>query len=233
MAVPQQPWLDATGMPSKNLTAAAKVLNYVFLMGYDVSYSNIGPNAPYQNKCNKYYLGAVESIALWQSAGFPASKIVLGVPFYGYNYVTNRTTFVRAEPELESESSAAASSSGSSSSSSEGSEDGDLEPRQAVAYTNMQTINFKQFITDGVLVRNPSTGSYVGGRGYSRSWDSCSSTPFLRKNGSIIAYDDPDSIQLKGKLAATKKLYGAGNWAMQADYQGVLTAALRKGLNSV
>ncbi|KAE8267883.1 hypothetical protein A4X09_0g4463 [Tilletia walkeri] len=226
MAVPQKPWLDANSLPSTNLTRAAAALSFVFIMNYDVAWNVPGSNAPHANKCGKNYIGAVESIQLWRNAGFASSKIALGVPFYGYNYATILRTFPRTIDSSHQNRRAHSHSR--------------LAPRsltspqlegRAVAYTNMQAIPFNQLVSDGSLVFNSTAGKWIGGGGYSRSWDSCSSTPFLTKNGSLISYDDPVSIHLKGKLAAIKGLYGAGTWAIQHDYQGRLMTALRTGLN--
>ncbi|CAD6890519.1 unnamed protein product [Tilletia controversa] len=227
MAVPQKPWLDANSQPSTNLTQAARALSFVFIMNYDVAWHVVGSNAPYANKCGMDYIGAVESIQLWRNAGFTSSKIALGVPFYGYNHATTLSKISRKASSSRS-GTLAHSHSHVRSRSSEPAQ----QEKRATAYTDMQPINFNQLIADGSLVLNQTSGKWVGGGGYRRSWDSCSSTPFLTKSGSLVSYDDPHSIQLKGKLAATKKLYGAGTWAIQMDYQGQLMAALRAGLNS-
>ncbi|BCN31452.1 glycosyl hydrolase family 18 protein [Anaeromicropila herbilytica] len=75
-----------------------KYLDYANIMTYDIhgtwdSYTDF--NAPLYNNTDTspQYKGSVdEYVKAWINAGFPASKIVLGVPFYGYIYkaVTNQ-----------------------------------------------------------------------------------------------------------------------------------------------
>ena len=46
-----------------------------------------GPNAPLSSACHnstQSSASAVADVATWTTAGFPASKVVLGVPSYGY-----------------------------------------------------------------------------------------------------------------------------------------------------
>ena len=56
-----------------------------------------GPNAPLSNAChNSTQSGAsaVAAVMSWTSAGFPASKIVMGVPSYGYISRSGATTLM-------------------------------------------------------------------------------------------------------------------------------------------
>ena len=49
--------------------------------------TGVGPNAPLDDTCSKVPNGsALKAINTWIGAGFPSSKVVLGVPAYGYAY---------------------------------------------------------------------------------------------------------------------------------------------------
>ncbi|KAI0092710.1 glycoside hydrolase superfamily [Irpex rosettiformis] len=83
------PWLDPQGNPSRDVSKFAGVLDWILVMNYDTwgSSSVPGPNAPLSNACHnstQSSASAVAAVMSWTSAGFPASKIVMGVPSYGY-----------------------------------------------------------------------------------------------------------------------------------------------------
>ncbi|KAF9074347.1 glycoside hydrolase family 18 protein [Rhodocollybia butyracea] len=88
-AVPDVPWLGSNGDPLTNVSAYAAQMTYLNLMNYDVfqSSSTPGPNAPLSDACGTASLpqySAQAALSQWTSAGFPASKILLGLPLYGY-----------------------------------------------------------------------------------------------------------------------------------------------------
>lgn len=67
------------------------------LRNYDVfgAGSSPGPNAPLGNLCGNSSLpqySAQAALAQWTKAGFPASKLVLGLPLYGYVSQSTKTT---------------------------------------------------------------------------------------------------------------------------------------------
>ncbi|KAI0683604.1 glycoside hydrolase [Cytidiella melzeri] len=83
------PWSDSQGNPLRDVSAFASVLDWILLMNYDTwgSSSVPGPNAPLSNACHnstQSSASAVAGVMSWTSAGFPVSKIVMGVPSYGY-----------------------------------------------------------------------------------------------------------------------------------------------------
>ena len=87
------PWVDATGLPSKDVSAFAPLLDFITIMNYDVkSNSSVGagPISPLDDACAPQgaHIGSAKSaVAAWTSAGMPAKKIVLGVPSYGQSFV--------------------------------------------------------------------------------------------------------------------------------------------------
>ncbi|KAI0371468.1 glycoside hydrolase family 18 protein [Pilatotrama ljubarskyi] len=96
-AVTQLPWVGSNGSPLTDVSAYAAQMTYANIMNYDVfgAGSNPGPNAPLGNLCGNSVLpqySAQAALAQWTAAGFPASKLVLGLPLYGYVSQSTKTT---------------------------------------------------------------------------------------------------------------------------------------------
>ncbi|KAL1702144.1 glycoside hydrolase superfamily [Schizophyllum commune] len=88
-AVAHQPWIGDNGSPLSDVSAYASVMDWVGIMNYDVSGASAhpGPNAPLGNLCGTSShpeASAQAAVKQWTGAGFPASKLMLGVPYYGY-----------------------------------------------------------------------------------------------------------------------------------------------------
>lgn len=89
-------------------------------------------------------------------------------------------------------------------------------------------IMFKSLVKQGAL-----TSDYKGGKGFTRLWDKCSSTPFLRSEtaGEVVSYDDPQSIMLKGQFVKTSGMLGTNMWDINGDTKDwALMNAARKGM---
>lgn len=73
----------------------AKTVDYGFIMTYDMHtlrspYTDF--NAPLYTPCGsspQYKTSVNSAVCGWISSGFPADKIIMGVPFYGYAYKDN------------------------------------------------------------------------------------------------------------------------------------------------
>ncbi|KAI0774706.1 glycoside hydrolase family 18 protein [Trametes elegans] len=96
-AVTQLPWVGSNGNPLADVSAYAAQMTYANIMNYDVfgASSNPGPNAPLGNLCGNSQLpqySAQAALSQWTKAGFPASKLVLGLPLYGYVSQSTKTT---------------------------------------------------------------------------------------------------------------------------------------------
>jgi chitinase len=66
--------------------------------------SNPGPNAPLSNDCDKSEqpeANAVAAVKSWTKANFPAEKLLLGVPFYGYVSQSSKTTLTERDRAYE------------------------------------------------------------------------------------------------------------------------------------
>ncbi|KAK0490835.1 glycoside hydrolase superfamily [Armillaria novae-zelandiae] len=89
-------------------------------------------------------------------------------------------------------------------------------------------IMFKSLVKQGAL-----TSDYKGAKGFTRLWDKCSSTPFLRSEsaGQVVSYDDPQSIMLKGQFVKTSGMLGTNMWDINGDTKDwALMNAARKGM---
>jgi chitinase len=79
--------------PSANVSAFAKVFDYIAIMNYDIwgPWSpTVGPNAPLNDTCvanaTQQVGSAVSAVEAWTKAGMPADQIVLGVAGYGHSF---------------------------------------------------------------------------------------------------------------------------------------------------
>lgn len=163
---------------------------------------------------------AVSAYNAWTSAGFPAKKLVLGLPSYGYISKSNATN-LRTRSRLFA--AAKITSTGAA----------DVE-----VVGEGGTIQFRDIISQGALVlAQPANVShpavYDGAGGFEKHWDSCSSTPYLRSAnaGQIIAYDDPESLHMKAKFALKVGMLGTNMFDVHGDSDGWdLTTAVRNGM---
>lgn len=113
MATAHNAFKGPTGAPLDDVSAHAAILDHILLMNYDVwgASENPGPNAPLDNACgNSLQPGASAKAGIdqWANAGMPLSKIVLGLPAYGYvsqssadRLVTRRRRSIEPEQVLQ------------------------------------------------------------------------------------------------------------------------------------
>ncbi|OCF38068.1 hypothetical protein I316_00292 [Kwoniella heveanensis BCC8398] len=227
------PFADSNGSPMSDVSAFASVIDWILIMNYDVwgSSSTPGPNAPLSDGCGNStqpLANAYAAVSSWTGAGMPASKITLGVPAYGYlqkstasSLKQRRSSFPLPPHKLlvNSTSHQARGSYATVYNDNGGSSDGQ--------------VMFESLISQGALTWED--GGYVGGSGFTRHWDSCSSTPWLKSehSGQIITYDDPQSMNLKGQFAAQVGLRGCNIFSLDGDWTGSswpLTDSVRSGL---
>lgn len=78
-----------------------------------------------------------------------------------------------------------------------------------------------------------TTPSFEGARGFTRHWDLCSSTPYLRSESAqqIITFDDPTSLGLKAAWAKKAGILGVNIFDVHGDTDDWdLVDSLRNGL---
>ena len=91
-------YLTIAGAPNRSFLnniepqAVASLVDYIFLMGYDMhgpwdNYADLTAPLYPANEDSPHYANSVsEAVQLYLNAGVSASKIVLGMPLYGYRY---------------------------------------------------------------------------------------------------------------------------------------------------
>ena len=88
MAVAEGPWQGPNGQLT-DVSPWAAYLDHVLVMNYDVwgSSTTPGPNAPLSDGCHDSWqptANAQAAINAWSKAKMPLSKLLLGLPSYGY-----------------------------------------------------------------------------------------------------------------------------------------------------
>ncbi|WVQ84655.1 hypothetical protein IAT38_006810 [Cryptococcus sp. DSM 104549] len=225
------PFADTDGNPMSDVSAFADVIDWILIMNYDVwgSSTTPGANAPLSDGCGNStqpLANAYAAVASWTAAGMPAKQITLGVPAYGYlqestaTQLKDRRSLQTLPPHKRA-----------------------LEASRRASYVTVQNedggtsdgqVMWDHLVSQGALELSGS--SYIGAGGFTRHWDSCSSTPWLKStsSGQIITYDDPESMNLKGQFAAQSGLRGCNVFSIDGDYTDSsswpLTDAVRSGL---
>ncbi|EJD51005.1 glycoside hydrolase [Auricularia subglabra TFB-10046 SS5] len=244
-AVPHLPWIGSNGQPLTDVSAYAAQMTYVNIMNYDVwgASSTPGPNAPLGNLCGNSrqpQASAQAAFAQWTKAGFPASKLLLGLPLYGYVSKSTKTglTGFAAPSSAEAQGLLLAPGSGR-----------DKEhfligahPREKAASEKVraaanlqgwygQQIPFSEIVQSGALVKK-SDGTYGQGGGFTMAWDDCSDTPFLYNTAqsTVVTYDDTYSLADKAQYAQSVGMAGCFTWSLDQDDGHTLMDAIRTAM---
>ncbi|KAH8115964.1 glycoside hydrolase [Phellopilus nigrolimitatus] len=228
-----KPFNGQDGNPMTDVSQFSQVLDFISIMNYDVwgSFSKtVGPNAPLNDTCAPSAAdkqgSAVSAVAAWTAAGFPASKIVLGVPSYGHSFsvptsaaIDNSTgasmTALVAYPSFN----AAAQPHGDS---------WDANGTGVDACNNPNVVggvfDFWGLIQGGFLTSNGSVAS-----GIAHMYDACSQTPYVYNPSTqvMVSYDDATSFAAKGKFIADTGLAGFAMWEAGGDSGDILLDAIR------
>lgn len=178
-----------------------------------------GPNAPLSDYCHNSTqpeANAVAGFDAWTSAGFPANKLVLGLPSYGYVY-TSDAHRLRQRANLK---------------------DRDQDAEVTVMAEDGFQVLFRELVGQGALGLVPASGDrqfprFEGDGGFVRHWDGCSSTPFLRSSraGQVIAYDDPQSLAMKAEFVRRMGMLGVNIFDAHGDTEEWhLTDTVRKAV---
>ncbi|KAM0754712.1 glycoside hydrolase, partial [Meredithblackwellia eburnea MCA 4105] len=194
--------IGSNGKTLKDLRPFAKVLNYINLMTVSEAVRNgnwddtTGPNSPL------YTCGASssvsEAVSNWVGAGFPASQILVGTPSYGKSFYTQSsklktTKLSHNRKTLLFQPSAGGTSAPMGDSADVYSIDKDVCGNPGTGWSGQWT--YKNLIASGLLCKEGTKGLI----GFTRYWDSCTSTPFLFNPGLrlFITYEDKQSATAK------------------------------------
>ncbi|ORX71530.1 glycoside hydrolase [Linderina pennispora] len=190
---------DGPNGPMKDVSAFAKVTDYINLMQYDINGnwdSTTGPNAPLQYAPGKGEQVSSESaIDAWSAAGWPTSKMDAGVPFYGRS-LTATANMLNNPSKMYAQ----------------------FLP--TVPKGDNHDIPWADTCAGGPAIY--SVAPWV------RTWDNTTSTPWLFNPSTsiFISYDDPQSLKAKVDYAAAKGLAGTMLWSMEMDYNNELLDVL-------
>lgn len=228
-----------------------------------------GPNAPLNDGCHNStqpHANAAAAVDTWTKAGFPASRIVLGVPSYAY---ISRSTATSLRTRTFLDRRAGLHLSGAATDDIEaitealpdlGLFNTDSYENGAVLVTNEDggtdngQVQFRELLRQGALKYIPDSDAsdmdynrrgpllyagktinnyFTGDHGFTRYWDQCSGTPFLRSEAArqVISYDDPQSLEIKATFARQAGLLGVNMFDVHGDTDHWdLIDGLRRGL---
>ncbi|KAJ1924466.1 hypothetical protein IWQ60_005181 [Tieghemiomyces parasiticus] len=234
MAVRVDPF-DVNGAPMTDVSAFAKSIDFIQVMAYDIygAFSpTTGPNAPFQcDVAQKGQYSYVQSIQAWIAAGFPANKIIAGLPFYGRamqaaeamdgttQYVPQVKTVIAGDKDDAVYQSACLK-----------------DPAQ------FSTVwKYRQLRAQGLVNADNTAGA-----GWTRYWDETSKTPWLYNaaNKTMISYDDTQSITIKVQwalgargtqtagLPASPQVAGVQVWELSQD-NGELLDSINKAISGL
>ncbi|KAJ7876199.1 glycoside hydrolase family 18 protein [Mycena olivaceomarginata] len=239
-AVTDLPWLGSNGRPLTDVSEYASQLTYVNLMNYDINgpwSSSPGPNAPYGNLCgnsSQPALSAQSALKQWTAAKFPASKLLLGLPLYGYVYNSSKTTLANfvlpgSDAELDAEITdiSKPAPADQTNSAIRGANKKPVDHSES----GLAALQSQSLVASGALVKN-SDGKYYAGPGFTRAWDVCSKTPFLYSTAqkTVVSYDDTSSLDAKTGFAKSNGMAGCFTWSLDQDDGVTLHNAIRKAL---
>ncbi|KAG1739311.1 glycoside hydrolase family 18 protein [Suillus lakei] len=229
-AVSVTPFRDSNGNPSTDVSAFAKVLDYIAIMDYDIwgSWSSaVGPNAPLNDSCaqsSEQQGSAVSAVKAWSNAGMPVDKIVLGVPSYGHSFsVKPSDAFVSGTKTL-----TAYPAFNSSNQPVGDAWDNTGSVDSCGIYEGPGgTFNFWGLVDGGFLNSEGTTAPGI----YYR-FDSCSQTPYVYNETSevMISYDNAESFAAKGTFIKNTGLLGYAMWQAGGDYDNILVDAINSAV---
>lgn len=230
-AAGMKPWVE-NGAPSTDVSAFAKLLDRVSIMGYDVhggwaATKTVGANAPLNAGCPASPDGGVSNaIDDWVAAGIPANQLMLAVPAYARTFTVDKTAvgstgITTFNPSFLGiplgEGETVADTSGPD----------PLCPGDDKRPGGMFTFN--ALIKEGYLDESGNATSAV-----THGYDTCTETPFMyTADGKFISYDDARSTAAKGRLMTEKNLAGFAVWHIGGDSpNSVLLNALHESIGT-
>ncbi|KAJ3859360.1 glycoside hydrolase family 18 protein [Lentinula novae-zelandiae] len=246
-AVPDTPWLGSNGSPLTNVSAYAAQMTYLNIMNYDIfqSSSTPGPNAPLGNLCGtstQPQYSAQAALSQWSAAGFPASKMLLGLPLYGYVSNSTKTaltgSLVDPSPNEDRKNGPNGTFTNVARPGNHARHQRTIpakKPAEGQAGSGKswygQQIPFGSIVASGALTKN-ANGTYGGGGGFTEGWDNCSDTPFLfnTSQAMVVTYDDSFSLGDKATFAKQNGMAGCFTWSLDQDDGVTLQNVIRANL---
>ncbi|KAG8218613.1 glycoside hydrolase family 18 protein [Butyriboletus roseoflavus] len=228
-AVQDTTFTGPDGQPMKDVSPFSQVVDWITLMNYDTYESMLipalalhspplspspplflvrqppGPNAPLSDGCgnsSQPSQNAVGGYNAWTSAGFPPSKIVLGVPAYGYIVESNARRLSTRSPS------------------------------RAYSEDGSGQIQFQSLINQGILTQSSDgsfIGSSGFTREWDEC--SATPYLHSTSAGQVIPYDDTESLGIKAAWVKKMNMGGVNLFDIHGDTpKHDLTNALRTNL---
>ncbi|KAJ7935123.1 glycoside hydrolase [Mycena leptocephala] len=220
-AVTDLPWIGSNGSPLTDMSAYAAQMTYANFQP--------GPNAPLGNLCgtsSQPQYSAEAAFSQWTAAKFPASKLLLGLPLYGYVLDSTKTKLTGSFTSPDS----IPESDGGQAPPRPPAPKPTVGPGSNAAQANLQSCNI---VSSGALVKQ-SDGSYGEGGGFTMGWDDCSDTPFLynTSQSTVVSYDGASNLSISDKAAYAKSkgMAGCFTWSLDQDDGVTLQNAIRTAL---
>jgi len=218
MAVGVQPFVGSDGNPMADVSAYTPFLDRINVMAYDVNGAwshQTGPNAPLNGATS-----ATGSIKAWAGAGFPAAKLMLGLPFYGRSVQL-------ASPVSAPVGNALGLPIQSTVPRGDKDDAMSADPCPGAVSSYSGVWQWRNLRAQGVL-----SGVTMASSGWTRGYDTASATPWLINpaQSTFISYDDPQSMQLKVSAAKCAGTGGVMLWDLHQDngeLMGAVTQAMQ------
>ncbi|KAF9581690.1 hypothetical protein BGW38_001200 [Lunasporangiospora selenospora] len=222
-AVRVQPFDGPNGAPMSNVAAFAQYFDFISIMAYDIMgrWSDFtGPNAALFNPPSPGDpFSAQSGVNAWKNAGFPAEKLIVGVPFYGHA-LTSTVNMNAQSPVTQYAPHTRFAPRG-------GPSDSNLPNPwcdEGAAYGGSWT--WKELRS--AILQNNNLVTPVSG--WTRYWDDVTKTPWLFRESdkTFITYDDVQSLTHKVDFVKANNLKGVMFWDATMDFNSELLDAVNK-----
>jgi len=213
-AVSIDPFNDASGNPSKSVKEFVKVMDYMLIMAYDINGpwdSIAAPNAPLFEPGHGLPGSGSSAVAAWKKAGFPANRIHLGIPFYGWttgiktNVAKTGNFYVRFKmPQIKGDQYDSLSA----------------DPCKGAKAAYSGEMQYRSVVADGILASK---------KGWKYFYDkhTVTSWAYNQKKQQWVTFDDTHSAATKAKWAKQNRLAGVMVWSLEMDHNGQMINALQ------
>ena len=206
------PAADVHSSGSYDLAAVGKVLDYANVMTYDfhgASDAYTAFNSPFLRDkadpaASDKYWNVVGTVDWYVKSGFPANKIVLGVPFYGKQYIRVGTANHGLYQSF----------------------DNTGMDINSLVWDQQPTPTYHQLVDQAGIVG----ANGLGQNGYKTYWDSKAGEPWLWNPAGVhvlgsgtvttptfISYDNPSTISDRNNLVRDRGLRGIFAWEISQD----------------
>ncbi|KAI9458902.1 chitinase [Lactarius psammicola] len=230
-AVSITPFVGPDGNPMTDVSEFAKVLNYIEIMNYDIwgSWSSgVGPNSPLDDSCAaaaNQQGSAVSAVKAWNTAGFPANQIILGVAAYGHSFHVNKSSALDTSGNIKlyAPFDKSQQPAGGEWDSTAVGVDVCGIPNVVGGLFTFWSLNEAGFLNND--------GSVADGIDY--TFDSCSKSAYVYNPTSqvMVSFDDAASFTAKGKYIKDAGLGGFALWEAGGDSDDILLDAIKSAVS--